>query len=327
MAILTRIASRLRRVGLYLIDDVTIPTYLTVFVVVVMVSGILYYCLTPFGHGIGRDSSPLSDTSFRNSLYLSLVTVSSLGYSDMHPVGFSKAVASFEALAGMALAGILIAKITSRKLSFHVSRIYGSYTQAVLENMAGSFEGIAAELKFWGSQYTATYQKVWSGEDTNMEPEMIRNLEDIVKNIESQSKSLNEYVNREFSESDYFQNAPTDSIMRLARSLEQVFSMFGQILMNVSMQERIEILRFSVRVKISNATWGILGISNVVHQHRRASERPEVQESFERLGRVCSVLLTKLGESPEKLPPDQVDWAMNDPRPFEGPSDESARMR
>lgn len=327
MAIVTKIASRLRRVGLYLIDDVTIPTYLTVFVVVVTVSGILYHCLTPFGHGIGRDSSPLSDTSFSNGLHLSLVTVSSLGYSDMHPIGFSKAVASLEALAGMALTGILIAKITSRKLSFHVSRIYGSYTQAVLDNMAGSFEHIVADLRFWGSQYTANYQGFLSREDTNIKSEMIRDLEGIVKNLESQSKLLNEYVIREVSESDYFQNAPTDSIMRLARSLEEVFSIFGQILMNVSMQARIEILQMSVKVKISNATWGILGISNIVHQHRRASEMPDVQGAFERIGRVCSVLLGNLGESPEKPQPNQIDRAMNDPSPVEGPSDESARMR
>ena len=289
--------------------------------------GTPYYCLTPIGHGIGRDSLPLSDTSFKNALYLSLVTVSSLGYSDMHPMGLSKAVASIEALAGMALAGVLIAKITSRKISFQVSRIYGSYTQAILDNMASGFEHIAASLRFWGSQYSAKYQRFWTREDANIEPEMIQNLEEIVKNIEVKSTSLNEYVNREVSESDYFQNAPTDSIMRLARSLEEVFSTFGQILMNVSMQARIEILRMSVKVKISNATWGILGVSNVVCQHKRASERPEVQGAFERLGRVCSVLLGDLGESPQKPQPNQIQRARNDPKPFVQPRDESARMR
>lgn len=147
-------ASRLRRVALYLIDDVKISTYLITFVAVVAGSGLLYYLLTPHGHGMGRDSSPLHATSvyngLYNSLYLSLVTISSLGYSDIHPMGISKVLACIEVLMGMALSGILIARIASRRLSFHVSRMYGSYTRDYLDKMSANFRDIGNDLRAWG---------------------------------------------------------------------------------------------------------------------------------------------------------------------------------
>lgn len=323
----TRIGSRLRRLGLYLIDDVTVPTYLIVFVIVVTVSGFLYYWLTPIGHGIGRDLSPLRDASFSNGLYLSLVTVSSLGYSDMHPMGVSKAIACFEVLTGMILSGIMIAKIASRRVSFHVSRIYGSYTGDFLDNMSKTFEDTADKIERWGSEYSTKYEGVFGENRVKIKAEMIQGIESIASAMESHIGSLHEYVIHEVSQTDYFQNAPEISIVRLGESTNTMYFMMAQILIGLSPQSKIEILRTNVQRKISNANEAMLEISRVVNEHRGVSSRPQVQRAFERIGRMCSSVSITLGELPEQDSPDQIVWETNDPRPFKETDDESEAMR
>lgn len=323
-------ASRLRRAVLYLIDDVAISTYLITFFAVVAGSGFLYYFLTPCGHGMGRDSSALHATSvyngLYNGLYLSFVTISSLGYSDIHPMGFSKVLACIEVLMGMALSGILIARIASRRLSFHVSRMYGSYTRDYLDKMSATFCDIANDLRAWGSDYSKIFDAVGSENNVRAKADVFRNFEQTSVTIENCTKSLHEYVSQEVNESDYFRNAPADLIVELGRSLETTFSILGQILIGLSTQSRIEILHGSVRRRIGRATRLMLEISDVVRQHKRASDSLGVQRVFADIGRVCSALFVKLGETPERDLPNQITRKADNPNLVEETVDESERM-
>lgn len=125
-----------QRILVFLVEDVSLLVYSLIFVVIVIGFGIVYTCLTPIGHGIGQNLTPLSETTLRGGIYFSVVTVSSLGYGDMHPVGISKALAGLEVLLGLAVIGIMIAKVTSQRLSYHVSRLFSSDAQKRLENIA-----------------------------------------------------------------------------------------------------------------------------------------------------------------------------------------------
>ena len=320
-------ASRIRRVVLYLIDDVTIPTYLILFVLVVVISGLLYHYLTPLGHGMGRESSPLSDTSLRNGFYLSLVTVSSLGYSDMHPIGWSKAVASIEVLMGMIICGILIAKIASHRLSFHVSRIYGSYGRDYLDKTSKIFEELAEKIEGWGSDYSARYEGINGATNVDVRVELIRNLVDIANSMEFHVKALYDYVERDVQQTDYFQNVPTGSIVQLGQSSDKMFYILGQVMISLSPQSRIKILQGDVRRKIGTAAQAMLKISKVIDQHKGASDRQEVRRTFEGVGRVCSSISRALGEAPDQFIPNQVDLEPNDPMSSEDAEDKSATMR
>ncbi len=68
------------------------------------------YCLTHSIsgiHGAGVDS-------IWNCLYFSVVTATTLGYGDLHPVGWGKAIASAEAIFGMFMWAVFLA-VFSRK--------------------------------------------------------------------------------------------------------------------------------------------------------------------------------------------------------------------
>lgn len=282
-------------------------------VLAVMIFSLLYQCLTLFGHGIGRESSLLSDTSLGKGLCLILVAVPSLGYGDMHPVGWSKAVACIELLMGMIIFGVLIAKITPRRLSLYVSRlIYGSYARDYLDKMSEIFERISDDLERWGSDYSTRYEGINGARNVKIRLTLIRDLGEIASNMESHIESLHEYTNREVKQTDYFQNISTDSIVQLGRSSDKMLYILGQIMMSLSPQSRIKVLQGNIRRKIGRAAQAMLEISEVIDQHKGASDRQEVRTTFKGVGRECSSISKAVGEAPDHFIPNQIDLEPND---------------
>lgn len=305
-------ASRIRRAVLYLIGEVTRPSYLTFSVIVGMVSGLLYHCLPPVGHKMVQESS-FSDTFPWNGLYLSLMTVPSLGYSDMHPIGWSMAIACIEVLMGMIIFGVLIAKITPRRLSLYVSRlIYGSYARDYLDKMSENFERISDDLERWGSEYSTRYEGIKGARNVKLRLTLIRDLGEIASDMESHIESLHEYTKREVKQTEYFQNISTDSIVQLGRSSDKVLYILGQIMISLSPQSRIKVLQGNIRRKIERAAQAMLEISEVIDQHKGASDRQEVRTTFKGVGRVCSSISKAVGEAPDHFIPNQIDLEPND---------------
>ena len=125
----------------YLIEEVSLRAYLVVFAVVVIGCGWLYSYLTAHGHGV--NASPLG---FLDGVFFSIVTVTSLGYGDLYPVGFSRVIAGAEVLFGLAFMGIMIAKVTSRRLSYHVQRLFVSDAQRRLDDFEEKFATMQVPL-------------------------------------------------------------------------------------------------------------------------------------------------------------------------------------
>ena len=110
------LTSKALRALFILVHDIRLLHYVIIFFGTILLFSGLYYFLTPYENGIGNNGEALSNLSFLNALYFSIVTVSSLGYGDMHPMGLSKLIAVCEVLFGLAIMGIMIAKLTSSRI-------------------------------------------------------------------------------------------------------------------------------------------------------------------------------------------------------------------
>ena len=66
------------------------------------------------GHGVRSEDGSVN---FFDCLYFSTVTISSLGYGDLKPVGASRAVAGAEVLVGLVVVGLAIAKLAAQGTS------------------------------------------------------------------------------------------------------------------------------------------------------------------------------------------------------------------
>ena len=126
----------------YLIEEVSLRTYLLVFAGVVLGCG--WAILVP---DCARERCQrFSAWVLGRSFFFSIVTVTSLGYGDMYPVGISRAIAGAEVLFGLAFMGIMIAKVTSRRLSYHVRRLFVSDAQQRLDDFADKFATMRVPL-------------------------------------------------------------------------------------------------------------------------------------------------------------------------------------
>lgn len=200
-----------RRVDKGLIDRVEkISTlcYILIFAMAVIGFGLLYYLLTQYGHGIGRDNEILDNATFLTGIYFSIVTISSLGYGDMHPMGISKVLACLEVLFGLVMIGVMIAKVTS----YRVERIYSSDAQKRLENFAEGFNKSQRDFTEIMTNFEAT------------------RFEEIVRTFQAQCTAFSGYFLDAATQGDYFRIVPSSAIKQVGSAVDNAFSELERIM-------------------------------------------------------------------------------------------------
>lgn len=202
------------------VEKISILRYIVIFALAVIVFGFLYYLLTQCGHGIGRDDEALDNSTVFTGIYFSIVTISSLGYGDMHPMGVSKILACIEVLFGLVMIGIMIAKVTS----YRVDRIYSSYAQIRLENFAEGFNKSQRDFAEIMTNFEAT------------------RFEEIVSTFQAQCTAFSRYFSDETNQRDYFRIVPVSIIEQVGNAIDEAFSELKRTMEEVdSSQEMIEI--------------------------------------------------------------------------------------
>ncbi len=74
-------------------------------------------------------------TRLLNSFYFSLVTATSLGYGDLVPVGFSKAVAVMQAMLSLLIFAIFVAKLVSRRQDVTLEEVHRMTSEGIFYNI------------------------------------------------------------------------------------------------------------------------------------------------------------------------------------------------
>ncbi len=130
----------MRRV-LRLINEISLGWLLAALFAMIMAFALAYWLLAAIGAG------PLQFTyetdasiGFFDALYFSLVTISSLGYGDIRPVGWNRAIAGTEVVVGLAFFGLLVAKISSVKQDYLLRRLYSELVDEKLDRYAETLE-------------------------------------------------------------------------------------------------------------------------------------------------------------------------------------------
>jgi hypothetical protein len=75
---------------------------------------------------LGYDTPPGTKPSLSDCLYFSVVTISSLGYGDIRPVGFGRFVAGAEVLVGLVIVGLWVSSLASGRSEVLLDRLHGS---------------------------------------------------------------------------------------------------------------------------------------------------------------------------------------------------------
>lgn len=260
----------------YLIEDVRLRSYLIAFLVVVVTCGWLYSHLTVHGHGVNTPG-----LGFLEGVFFSIVTVTSLGYGDIYPVGFSRVIAGVEVLFGLALMGIMIAKVTSRRLSYHVQRLFATDAQRRLDDFAERFDRIRTLLTrttpALGSIYGQTPEPHPSG---YKKTQVLDELRRAIERFNTASTSLLDYLALESKQHAYFKVVPRNSVRRVGKSLDDVLYVFGQLVISLPASAKPEAINSDSRHRTRQALRALERTAAIVQDHC-----PD-QESVERFGSV-----------------------------------------
>lgn len=110
---------------LHLINEVSLGWLIAALTATVVAFALVYYWLAHIGAGLLLFTF---DTAARpnllDALYFSIVTISSLGYGDIRPVGITRLVVGTEVVLGLSFFGLLVAKISSVKQDYILRSMY-----------------------------------------------------------------------------------------------------------------------------------------------------------------------------------------------------------
>lgn len=292
---------------MYLIDDVPLRHYFFAFLLVVVTCAAAYSLLTPYGHGVGKDLKPLSALTFLDGVYFSVVTISSLGYGDMHPVGFSKLVACFEVLFGLAWIGVLIAKLTSRRLSYHVARLFSTDAQRQLEQFSTKLLTLRDDLRVAMGPLARAYQNTPGTNPGEDKDKALHNFNATVIALHSTCFALRDYLSSEVEQGDYFSIVPSDPVRRVGDAINDMFFNLGQLIISLTPQARADILDRQTRQRISETLSSQKIVCQVVKRH---SKDEATTHCFLRVRETCEGVLERYFTMPATLleaeQPDQL---------------------
>ena len=295
--------------------------YIVFFAMTVIIFGIVYTKLTPMGEGIGQNLQQHSDITYATGIYFSIVTISSLGYGDMHPMGWSKVLACIEVLLGLALIGIMIAKVTSRRMSYHVERLFSSDAQKRLEAIAAEFETSQDYLTKIMPDLENAYQSTPGATSPSTEDKtaLIARFRQIVSDLRSRCLDLHDYFSDEIAQGNYFQIAPTNAIVRVADAVDGVFFQLGQLVISLSSLARSEILDQRTRQGISEAIDDQTKVCELVDQHTGEN----IRSVFQSIRNTCNQLPESYWAVPETSQPDQILQGTDQPQQISGDNEQT----
>ena len=122
------------------------------FSLLALICALLFYFLSPYGHGISIDADSSVTPSLIDCAYFSIVTISSLGYGDLHPVGWGRIIASCEVLLGLVLIALLVSRLASQRQALQIQALHASEQERRLRD----FQVRAADWRITIRSWAAT---------------------------------------------------------------------------------------------------------------------------------------------------------------------------
>ena len=284
--------SRFSRVVSFVIDESPLWVWIVGFFLIVLVFGLIFAWLTPLGYGMENPSSPDRSFDFWQGLYFSVVTVSSLGYGDLHPTGISKVLAGVEVVMGLGLIGIVIAKLTLKRVSHFVSRLFASETKRQLQNFVAMFDLVRMELRGLLDELSREYQPTPAQTEPEQKsnPDIEHSLRKVLDRLLVSTTEFHEYIRVEGSDRSYFTLEPVSSFTQLAEAVEEALFLLGQsiVMFPIKSNPSIlnEVLTYTNRRTLDSIVTLQTETSDLIISGRKIDAT--VRKSFERIPSLCS---------------------------------------
>ncbi len=295
-----------------LVERTSLSRIALAFLLVIFGFALSYYFLGGLREGPGESGSK---QSFWNDVYFSVVTISSLGYGDIVPTGYARVLSASEVLLGLAFMGIIVAKLSSARISFHVKRIYGTDSQLRLKKLADEF--LFLKEQFPG--YTQLFAEVPTAnpEEAEIRRKAIASGErEITLTFETFLKSsltIKEYIAFEADNCVFFDDAPSLAMIATGESLDDLVNVLTLFVKNLSADIRMRLLQSTNRRRLLTGLTHNVEVCNTVLEH---SKNQSVLDAYRALKSSCERFPQEMFNFPEvqHSQPDQIAASLTEPQ-------------
>jgi|GEM_PF-5944714 len=290
--------------------------FLTFFTIII-VFAVLFYVFSPGQNGIVIHGS--DGVSVFDALYFSIVTISSLGYGDMYPRGISKAFSAIEVLLGLALMGMLIAKLTSSRLSYQVKRLYASDANRQLYRLGKDFKisvnRISNSIEQYSHCLVETPARVGKEKTFDELKETIRNsFESNFKNFYKTVDNLEGFINLEVSNGDFFEEVEPDKIIESGNILLKGIQQLNQLFISLADDKLQKLLFGKPGISCNKVIKKSESLSNLIRSY---SSNSDCQLVYGNVLQECKKIKENFNfvevNITEPNPPDQISEGSSEP--------------
>ncbi|MCK4429266.1 MAG: two pore domain potassium channel family protein [Candidatus Aenigmarchaeota archaeon] len=128
------------------IDKLSFEYLSILFFGIIILFGVLFFALTIYfpDHGI---SSEVKQIDLLTSIYFSAVTITSLGYGEIIPLGFSQLLVMVEIFFGLLMFGVIISKIVSGRQKKTINNMYSHLQRMHLRTYGERLRELRKEIR------------------------------------------------------------------------------------------------------------------------------------------------------------------------------------
>ena len=286
MQISDKFTSAKRAIAIW-IDQTRLAHFLYIFALGIVVFGALYSVFSSFDQGLVSNTTPAAPITPWTSLYFSVVTISTLGYGDIIPRGFSKVLACLEVIFGLTMMGIIVAKLTSGRLSYHVRRLFRSDTQKRLEVYLSAFEIVRDEFAQLSPKIGSAFQETPASTVSSQRAECAAAFRRTLGDFNGRCLNFSREIVYELEQGDFFSDAPTDTLQRTAAEIEQSLFRLGQLILSLPILARPILLDAESRRRISEIIAGLKLLNQKVSGHCKTEQ---LRQTFAEIAERCETI-------------------------------------
>lgn len=197
-------------------------------------STVYFSVMTYHGHGMNLDIQPLKPIdSILSAMYFSAVTLTTLGYGDISPLGFGRVVAIFLAVTGLTIVAILIGKVSSERQSSLLLLIHTSDVERRMSSFTKDIDEYIDEIRLLSS-----YNDV-------------QKLHKSVKLLRALIESINKYMVFHINQSLFIEIGTNTSIKKLMSKFSECHDVIFGLKEISKNNPKIESATYSVSKKMS----------------------------------------------------------------------------
>ncbi len=259
------------------------PALIFIVAGIIMVFAFLYYRLSLVSQGL-LTNPPTTQISFRDSIYFSIVTITTLGYGDFLPQGLSKALACVEVFLGLTMMGLIVAKLTSKRLSYHVRRLFSADAQRRLEGYAADFQRLQEIFVALTTKIGSAFAETPGGAPGSQREDCRIKLSETLFEFYSTSSRFRNYITYEVGQGDFFADAPVETLQKTADSVAQSLFAVQQMILSLTILARNMLLNSDNQRRITEALDRHKEVSTLANSH---SKSEELRRAFQQLAETC----------------------------------------